>query len=1237
MTVVSPRAFAWERSVVACLRHSTLPVGSSLEVSSLSDVTGEREQLSLIAQFAAHQAFLQFAGIADCELLESEWRAVRRRGGDSRLIRVGSRAEAADTLPLLVLVQQFADLINAPALDVLRRSWARAETVYAEIHHRLRDDVAADSRWIDSAAAGSLLAPGPDGLETLWTERGGQYVCADTTSIEALAEVSDAMTLIHLEGSSPLRRYSAIEPLAPLAGALDGSTETEITERVIAHLSKGRFLFIVTSLEKFDAASRRVVELLSRFDQATWINSGTGTPLPDARHFIVSTRLAAQLAAETKPFGWVESLVASPALGAFIDRGEVPPDDLPTIAIEEPRRSYLGALSLLGQRIPATVARTFLEEFLFSGSLEDLVVDGVTSLERNDFVLAMDLSHLIPEASRAALCRIAANTTPDLHRAANLLLQCGDFGAAAEKASTISWSSATDAIGLLQRFPVQTLTPLLADNLASALIDTGRYLEARRVTTNELLIARCERRTGDYAHALERLERMERRNFEAMLLHSDLLFVEGRYEEALAALSDCEPRNEKEHAQLSYQRAVLANEAGMSFAGRIDDPYWLARHETYRAIRHRDVDAALTSTSISLQLASTVPDRIDVYLDRVFVLFTAGKWKETRAEAMNALSLIEETEGDRAAGGILYTLAYLAADDGQWAHAAHHIERLQRFYTQVGDEQRLHELDLLRAHLDFSRGRFETASIEALSALDGGLSGQMREAANLILDEIALIEDRKEPLRSTGRTPNLELARRHRRLLGEEGDATPLERFRTALRRRNIEEASCIASQLGLTIESHAPVPSDVALLRAAATREFPFGAHDLGSIPWRFTTRNRLGHWTEIGSASSMGNDLLDEVLASPSKDWIACSDRELLYVEGCSAWSGDSRDALGSMFRLRSEHHRLRRLLAVEEASAAPRPIIQEIVGASPAMTAVYDTVLRVARRDVPICILGESGTGKELVANAVHKHSSRRQKPFTAVNCAALPDALIESELFGHVRGAFTGAERDRPGLIETTEGGTLFLDEIGEMPLAAQAKLLRFLQEGEFRRVGDVTNRHADVRIVSATNRRLDQSVEQGRFREDLYYRIRVVEVLLPPLRDRGTDVMLLAKHFLDCEYETHREGATAFTPEAESILISYHWPGNVRELQNAVRGAHAFAGDGRVIDVDHLPERLRNVTVRHAPIGSYQDAVTRFRRDLIERSLASAMGNQNRAATLLGISRQALAYQIRELGILVKKR
>jgi transcriptional regulator with PAS, ATPase and Fis domain len=449
--------------------------------------------------------------------------------------------------------------------------------------------------------------------------------------------------------------------------------------------------------------------------------------------------------------------------------------------------------------------------------------------------------------------------------------------------------------------------------------------------------------------------------------------------------------------------------------------------------------------------------------------------------------------------------------------------------------------------------------------------------------------------------------------------------FRAAIARKDHAGARAIADRFGIVFEVD-PVPTEVELriLRTAATREFPFAPRDF-DVPWSFATRNRLGHWNTIGSYASENG----------GADWIDCSDRERLYIEGCSRWTSEGRDAVAAMFRTRSENHRLRRLLEQEDNVRAAATTIDGIVGQSPVIREVESLVARVARRDVAVCILGESGTGKELVARAIHRQSARRQKTFTPVNCAALPENLVESELFGHVRGAFTGADRDRAGLIEMTDGGTLFLDEIGELPLITQAKLLRFLQEGEFRRVGDTANRTADVRIVSATNRKLDSAVEEGRFRDDLYYRVRGVEIVLPPLRDRGGDVTLLASHFLAIERDKHRAGPATLSPDAEAIFAAYSWPGNVRELQNTIRGAHAIAGDAKQIEVEHLPERLRNVAPSRTIAGSYQDAVARFKRDLIERSLLHARGNQNRAAAALKMSRQALAYQIRELGIMVR--
>ena len=300
--------------------------------------------------------------------------------------------------------------------------------------------------------------------------------------------------------------------------------------------------------------------------------------------------------------------------------------------------------------------------------------------------------------------------------------------------------------------------------------------------------------------------------------------------------------------------------------------------------------------------------------------------------------------------------------------------------------------------------------------------------------------------------------------------------------------------------------------------------------------------------------------------------------------------------------------------------------IVGNHPSLRRVMEKIETVAPSEVSLLILGESGTGKELVARAVHDLSPRKDGPFVKVNCAALADSLLESELFGHVRGAFTGAVRDRPGRFEAAHGGTLFLDEIGETSAALQVKLLRVLQEGEFERVGESRPRKADVRIVAATNRDLRKDVAEGRFREDLYFRLCVVPIQLPPLRQRAEDVPLLVDHFL--KRLTLREGRRKIVSSSVyRVLQAYPWPGNVRELENAL--AHAFvctAGD--VITTEALPEHI----VRgETPFGEADAAGGAERREILS-ALEAAGWNKGEAARQLGLSRTTLWRRMRDLGI-----
>ncbi len=1192
---VPARNFGWDRAVVATLRHATLPWNEPLTATPLAEIRqlGTRDRLSLLGQLAAHEALLQFAGIADADFDPAEWAVVQKRGSDVRLVRVGARVcDPSLAPPVLTIAQDFAERIGAE-LEVLGQSWARADAIYAEAFARLSRDVAADLRWLRRSGCGAIASPGPDALRALDAGRFGIAAdCGD--ALLRFAELDGSFRALVLRGASPLERYSALGAL------LDDRTlaPAVAAERILATTSDVRHVFVVADAHAFDDGSRQVVELLSRGGHGTWLIPGEANALPPSRAFLVAPRLAARAALEGVDF---ESFVDSPAFVAYLAHGDVPAPPAPLPALVEPTRSFLSALALLGTRIPRDLAKRFLADFLFHGVLEDLAVDGVTSLDGDALVFASDAIReqaalLVPAASRPAICRVAAAHAHGVD-AALLWLDAGEPALAAEVLEQSEWS-----VDALRRIPRSVLTPALASRYAHMLVDCGRYRDACDVAPrDELVLARAERRMGDYATALVRLERLPP-SFEVSLLRAEVLRLLERRPDAQRALAECVPATDEESVRLDYERGVHGGDV------TLPSGHFLTAYLAQRESRH---------------LARNTVERIDASLDHLFAVFSAGRWDEARAIAVEALQEVEETQGDRAAGGILFTLAYLAADNAQWAHASLRIARLRHFYTTTRDSLRLAELALLQGHLDFTRGRFADARRHAQAIYDERcLHDQIREAAALILDELDWL-DGNRGMRATGQSGNTELTRRSNGIYS--GVPAELFAFRRAVKEKDHATANAIADRFGIVYEAE-PVQAEVELrvLRAAAMREFPFGPHDFG-IGWCFATRNRLGHWNAIGPHP------LDD-----SDDWIECSERERLYLEGSSRWSAEGQEAVAAIFRARAENHRLRRLVEQEEsARPAIAGAIEGIVGRSPAIREVESRVALVAKRDVAVCILGESGTGKELVARAIHRQSARRQKTFTPVNCAALPENLVESELFGHVRGAFTGADRDRMGLIETTDGGTLFLDEIGELPLVTQAKLLRFLQEGELRRVGDTANRSADVRIVSATNRKLDSAVEEGRFRDDLYYRVRGVEVVLPPLRERGEDIVLLATHFLATEREKHRAGPALLSPDVEAIFTAYAWPGNVRELQNTIRAAHAMAGDAKEIEIEHLPERLRTVTPSRAIAGSYQDAVARFKRGLIERSLLDASGNQNRAAASLKMSRQALAYQIRELGILVK--
>lgn len=328
-----------------------------------------------------------------------------------------------------------------------------------------------------------------------------------------------------------------------------------------------------------------------------------------------------------------------------------------------------------------------------------------------------------------------------------------------------------------------------------------------------------------------------------------------------------------------------------------------------------------------------------------------------------------------------------------------------------------------------------------------------------------------------------------------------------------------------------------------------------------------------------------------------------------------------------LEEENRRLRRIVG-----RSRRPST-DIIGNSKVMQDVFGLVAQVADSNTTVLVHGETGTGKELIARAIHRNSSRLRGPLVQVNCAAIPDTLIESELFGHERGAFTGAHLRRRGRFEEAHGGTIFLDEVGELTAAAQVKLLRVIQERQFQPLGSSRVVRADVRIIAATNRNLEQDLATGRFRPDLFYRLNVFPLFLPPLRDRGSDILLLADHFVLKYANEMGKPVRKISPTVSDILLTYRWPGNVRELENCIERAVLLAA-GDTVETVHLPPSLQVLArgdqrKERGKLGTVVDA---RQRELIMEALKETGGNQTRAAKLLGTTKRIIQYRIEKLGI-----
>jgi Nif-specific regulatory protein len=400
------------------------------------------------------------------------------------------------------------------------------------------------------------------------------------------------------------------------------------------------------------------------------------------------------------------------------------------------------------------------------------------------------------------------------------------------------------------------------------------------------------------------------------------------------------------------------------------------------------------------------------------------------------------------------------------------------------------------------------------------------------------------------------------------------------------------------------------------------------GTLEQLFPPSQKMPANAVLAVPSLAGNVALGVLLfGKDSVDYFSSEIQKLLSI--CGSLIAQSlrveRSIRGERERLRAEN-----LLLKQELKE--KYDFSQLVGKSSAMKLVFEQVTQVAKSNATVLLRGESGTGKELVASAIHYNSLRAKGPFVRVNCAALPESLIESELFGHEKGAFTGADRMRRGRIESADGGTLFLDEVGDIPLSTQVKLLRVLQEREFERVGSSQTLRANFRLIAATNKDLENAISQGHFREDLYYRLNVFTIFLPPLRERRSDILLLAEHFIEKYEREYNKRIRRISTPAIDMLMSYHFPGNVRELENAIERA-VIACDTNVIHSHHLPPTLQTAEVSGTVTDvTLSSAVASYEKGIIQDALKSSGGNVAKAARSLSTTERILGYKIRKYAI-----
>ena len=768
-------------------------------------------------------------------------------------------------------------------------------------------------------------------------------------------------------------------------------------------------------------------------------------------------------------------------------------------------------------------------------------------------------------------------------------------------------------------------------------------------------------REGEHAHALRLLDQADRQaiglalpeRLENALTRATVLSLQGRFDEEKALYEAWRPAVARSGEETLMARLLSREALGLSdrrefvsAAARLEQASGVLRDDPvertrvlidlaatfYHSGRTGRCDRLLEEAIASAALAGREDLSRIARANRLELLIHRCDWNRAASEADALVSAARE-EGDELRLLVaIHHSSRLALRTGNLDRAARENAQARALAEDLRDRLEVGELWLeegdrllYTGHIAEARRAYEMAAadppdrcdterlarerLEELEAPDPGKAGDAALEELFLRDEYAAAEF---------------LARRHAFLCTSGGALTPCWRSRAEQVLRSRGGEALADAVFGPAAGTAAPAPHrDLRALRLSVARVLAGGEAESALEPLGFQA-------LEIRDGEGRLLARFGPVSGQPSD-----SARRSLHAGDLSyqleIWPRPPEPLIEAVALLiETLLFRVPPAADDGEHSAGWRRL--GIVAADASMEEPYRRLCLFAAQPVTVLVLGESGTGKEAVARAVHSLSARASRAFIAVNVAAIPGPLLESELFGHVRGAFTGADRDRRGLIEDASGGTIFFDEIGDLALPLQAKLLRALQEGEIRRVGETRSRPVDVRIVSATARDLSREVQAGRFREDLYYRLHVAVIPLPPLRRRGRDVFLLARHFLDRYAREYARGQIQFAPETLAAIGAHGWPGNVRELQNAVAQAAALTAPDGLLRADMLPEPIRRHRAAPADGVDYRSRVDAHRRDLISEALERTGGNRSRAARDLGLSRQALLYLIRELQI-----